>query len=139
AAGDRRFGVIDIGRWGGQDVPHVSDLDDLCVLDSPLDADSAMSRATRLRELLAAPAADGIAWDLDADSRPEGRSGPLVRSLDSYAAYYERWAQTWEFQSLIKARPVAGDPDLAARFMQLVASHLWQDPFPDSRIVDIRR
>lgn len=139
ADGDRGFAVIAMGRWGGEELSYASDLDVLYVFDSPLDADSAMTRATRLRELLAAPAADGIAWDLDADLRPEGRSGPLVRSLDSYAAYYERWAQTWEFQSLIKARPVAGDPDLAARFMQLVASHLWQDPFPDSRIVDIRR
>ena len=75
-----------VGRWGGEELSYASDLDVLYVFDSPLDADSAMTRATRLRELLAAPAADGIAWDLDADLRPEGRSGPLVRSLDSYAA-----------------------------------------------------
>jgi glutamate-ammonia-ligase adenylyltransferase len=139
ADGDRGFAVIAMGRWGGEELSYASDLDVLYVFDEPLDADSALGRATRLRELLAAPAKEGIAWDLDANLRPEGKSGPLVRSLDSYAAYYDRWAETWEFQSLIKARPVAGDPELGARFMDLVSSHLWMDPFPSERIIDIRR
>ncbi len=139
ADGDRGFAVIAVGRWGGQELSYASDLDVLYVFDDPLDAATALQRATRVRELLAAPATEGIAWDLDADLRPEGRSGPLVRSLDSYAAYYERWADTWELQALIKARPVAGDPHLGARFRDLVASHLWQDPFPASRITDIRQ
>ena len=49
------------------------------------------------------------AWRTDLDLRPEGRAGPLVRSLASYLAYWDRWAQTWEFQALLKARPAAGD------------------------------
>ena len=62
--------------------------------------------------VMSAPTADGIVFRTDADLRPEGRSGPLSRTLEAYRAYYERWAQPWEFQALLKARPVAGDEDL---------------------------
>ena len=57
--------------------------------------------------------ADGIVFRTDADLRPEGRSGALSRALDAYTAYWDRWAQAWEFQALLKARPVAGDHALA--------------------------
>ena len=65
------------------------------------------------------PTSDGIVFRTDADLRPEGRAGPLTRNLDSYAAYYDRWAQTWEFQALIKARPVVGDDELGAGSSEL--------------------
>ena len=52
---------------------------------------------------------EGVIWPVDAALRPEGKAGPLVRTLASHVAYYERWARTWEFQALLKARPVAGD------------------------------
>jgi glutamate-ammonia-ligase adenylyltransferase len=58
---------------------------------------------------------------VDADLRPEGKQGPLVRSLSSYAEYYRRWSAVWESQALLRARPVAGDPDLGARFVEAVA------------------
>ena len=51
---------------------------------------------------------EGTIWPVDANLRPEGRSGPLVRTLASHQGYYERWAKTWEFQALLKARPVIG-------------------------------
>ena len=54
------------------------------------------------------------AWRTDLGLRPEGRSGPLVRSLASYLVYWDRWAQTWEFQALLKCRPAAGDPELGS-------------------------
>src|SRR5690606_23925201 len=85
------------------------------------------------------PAADGVAWELDADLRPEGRSGPLVRSLESFAAYYERWAETWEFQALIKARPGGGDPALGQRFMDLVSRVLWEREFTSATATEIRQ
>ena len=61
----------------------------------------------------------------DANLRPEGRSGPLTRSLESYASYYDGWARTWELQALIKARPVAGDDGIGLRFAELVLPHVW--------------
>ena len=57
---------------------------------------------------------------VDADLRPEGRQGPLVRTLASYAAYYDRWSLVWEAQALLRAEPVAGDAGLGRAFAALV-------------------
>lgn len=133
------FAVIAMGRWGGRELAYASDLDLLYVYAEPLDGEGAEKVAASLWELLAKPAQEGVAWDLDARLRPEGRSGPLVRSLDSYRAYYDRWAETWEFQSLVKARPVAGDADLGRRFMELIEPVVWKDPFPREAVVEMRR
>jgi glutamate-ammonia-ligase adenylyltransferase len=76
--------------------------------------------AERLRALLAAPTSSDPPLVVDADLRPEGRNGPLVRSLASYRSYYERWAQPWEAQALLRARFVAGDPELGRRFTDLI-------------------
>ena len=56
-----------------------------------------------------------VPLDLDADLRPEGRNGPLARSLDAYAEYYRRWSLSWEAQALLRARGVAGSVKLIAR------------------------
>jgi glutamate-ammonia-ligase adenylyltransferase len=69
--------------------------------------------------LLALPAPDPP-LKVDADLRPEGRQGPLVRSLASYAAYYERWSLVWESQALLRAEPIAGDEELGRRFLDLI-------------------
>jgi glutamate-ammonia-ligase adenylyltransferase len=74
--------------------------------------------AEQLRALLGSPS-DDPPLEVDANLRPEGRSGPLVRTLSSYAAYYEQWAQPWEVQALLRARPVAGDAGLGARFVAM--------------------
>lgn len=139
AEAETGFAVIAMGRWGGRELSYGSDLDLLYVYDDPVDAEQAKERAVELRKLVSAPAREGVAWDLDADLRPEGRSGPLVRSLESYRAYYERWAQTWEFQSLIKARPAGGDRALGAAFMEMIAGFVWRDPLAESSTSEIRR
>ena len=66
-----------------------------------------------------------LCFRVDVDLRPEGRAGPLTRSLDSYGAYWERWAATWEFQALLKARAVAGDEELGHRFETAAIDHVW--------------
>jgi glutamate-ammonia-ligase adenylyltransferase len=116
--------VVAMGKLGGRELNYASDVDVLFVHgdDDPGLADHA---ARRILAVMAEPSPAGIVFRTDADLRPEGRSGPLARSLDSYAAWYERWAQAWEFQALIKARPVAGDADLGARFMALVEPYVW--------------
>jgi glutamate-ammonia-ligase adenylyltransferase len=73
-----------------------------------------------MRSLLSAPA-DEPPLELDTDLRPEGKNGPLVRSLDSFAAYYKKWSSPWEAQALLRARTVAGDADLGARFEKMIA------------------
>ncbi len=66
-----------------------------------------------------------VAWEIDAALRPEGKDGPLVRTLASHEAYYRRWASTWEFQALLKARPVAGDLELGAQYESVIAPLVW--------------
>ena len=76
---------------------------------------------------------------MDANLRPEGKKGALARSLSGYEAYYERWAQTWEFQALLKARAVAGDAAVSDRFGALIEPFVYRDPFPDDDVREVRR
>lgn len=133
------FAVIGMGRWGGGELNYGSDLDLLYVYTDPHDQESAQRLAIDLRRLMTSPSRDGVAWELDANLRPEGKSGPLVRSINSYEAYYQRWAETWEFQSLVKARPVAGDLGLGRRFMEMISGFVWKDPYPADARVAVRK
>ena len=121
-----RFAVIAMGRFGGHEVGYGSDADVLFVHD-PLPgrpereaSDAAHAVAVELRRLLMLPVPDP-ALIVDADLRPEGRQGPLVRTLAAYRAYYRRWSAPWEAQALLRAEPVAGDEDLGARFTRMIA------------------
>jgi glutamate-ammonia-ligase adenylyltransferase len=113
-----RFAIIGMGRLGGYEMSYPSDADVLFVFDGGTES-AAHSVAEELRRLLGAPAPDPP-LGVDADLRPEGRQGPLVRSLAAYAQYYRRWAKVWETQALLRARFVGGSPDLGAEFMSLV-------------------
>ena len=75
---------------------------------------------------------------VDADLRPEGRNGPLVRSLAAFTAYWERWADTWEFQALLKARPAAGDIGLGRRYEDAVAPLVWQASRREHFVEDVQ-
>jgi glutamate-ammonia-ligase adenylyltransferase len=120
-----RIAVIAMGRFGGAELGFASDADVMFVHEALPDADEteagkqAFAVANELRALLMTPSTDP-AVEIDADLRPEGKSGPLVRSLDSYQAYYARWSSPWEAQALLRARAVAGDPELGARFIAMI-------------------
>src|SRR5690606_41234684 len=77
-------------------------------------------------------------WEVDAGLRPEGRSGPLVRTLASHLAYYRRWAKTWEFQALLKARPVAGDLELGEQYPAAVNELVWTSATRDNFVEDVQ-
>src|SRR5688500_20158899 len=66
------------------------------------------------------------AWEVDAALRPEGKAGVLVRTVAGHSAYYEQWASTWEFQALLKMRPVAGDPDLGRDYVEALWPMVWR-------------
>ena len=106
-----------MGKTGGRELNYLSDVDVIFVYDCPDDADdhAAVQEATRLAaavmKLCREHTGEGTIWEVDANLRPEGKAGPLVRSLASHVAYYERWATTWEFQALLKARFAAGDEE----------------------------
>jgi glutamate-ammonia-ligase adenylyltransferase len=120
-----RFAVIGMGRFGGHELGYGSDADVLFVhqpregVDEQEAAQAASKVVTEIRRLLQLPTADPPLL-IDADLRPEGKSGPLVRTLKSYEAYYRRWSLVWESQALLRAYPMAGDPDLGERFIELV-------------------
>ncbi len=124
--------IVGMGRLGGREVGYSSDADVLYVhdphpgVDEQRAQEAALTVVTELRRLLGAPGSDPP-LGLDADLRPEGKSGPMVRSLASYAAYYERWSQTWEAQALLRARVVAGDEGLAERFTALIDPIRWPE------------
>ena len=125
-----RLAVIALGKWGGRELNYASDIDLLFVYE-PGEADGGEGRrlasklATALIEALSRPTSEGIAFRVDADLRPEGGTGPLVRTIDSYRAYYEKWGEAWEYQALLKARPAAGDRQLGQQFLAMVGDFVW--------------
>jgi glutamate-ammonia-ligase adenylyltransferase len=140
-----RFSVIAMGRLGGREIGYGSDADVLFVCEPTAGADSAEATrrahliAERLRTMLAVASADPP-LRLDADLRPEGRNGALVRSLDSYAEYYQRWASVWEAQALLRARHAAGDPELSERFLTLIEPTRYPaGGLPPDGVLEIRR
>ena len=97
----------------------------------------------RLMQLIKQPVRPAIRaerpLEVDADLRPEGKQGALVRSLDSYRAYYERWAETWEFQALLRARPIAGSEDLGSAFVELINPYRYPREFTVEQVQQVRR
>lgn len=132
-----RFAVVALGKAGAQELNYVSDVDVLYIGEPVRDdagepvtsSDEALAIATRLVGALtracSAHTAAGTIWQVDAALRPEGKAGPLVRTLASHASYYAKWAKPWEFQAMLKARPMAGDLELAAAFVEHVAEGVW--------------
>ncbi|GAA1758708.1 bifunctional [glutamine synthetase] adenylyltransferase/[glutamine synthetase]-adenylyl-L-tyrosine phosphorylase [Nostocoides vanveenii] len=137
--------IMGMGRLGGRECGYASDADVIYVHDPLVGVDQGAAQAQALEivkdlvRVLGEPGPDP-AIGLDADLRPEGKNGPLIRSLDSYRSYYDRWAVTWEAQALIRARPVAGDNDLAAEFLDLIDPIRWPDSGLDqAQVREIRR
>ncbi|MEO8293277.1 MAG: DUF294 nucleotidyltransferase-like domain-containing protein [Actinomycetota bacterium] len=124
AAPELPFAVIGMGKLGAEELNFASDLDVVFVYEGegPDDLRRAGAAAERVLQHVR-----DAGWEPDADLRPEGRSGPLARSIAGYLEYWSRYADTWEFQSLLRARAVAGDPALGRRF-ELNAADLAYPP-----------
>jgi glutamate-ammonia-ligase adenylyltransferase len=126
-----RLAVIALGKCGGRELNYVSDVDVVYVAE-PLEGqdETAALRtgnvlAAALARACSATTSEGTIWPVDAALRPEGKAGPLVRTLASHVSYYERWASTWEFQALLKARPVAGDLELGQEYIDALMPMVW--------------
>ncbi|MGA3353083.1 MAG: bifunctional [glutamine synthetase] adenylyltransferase/[glutamine synthetase]-adenylyl-L-tyrosine phosphorylase [Acidimicrobiales bacterium] len=133
--------VIAMGSFGGAEIAYGSDLDVLVAYEgsSPADAEAAEQAATALIRLCnGSTPAEGIVR-IDASLRPEGRRGPLARSLDAFEEYHRRWGATWERQALLRARPVAGDNSVIERFVALADQAVWTTPFGEAAEREIRR
>jgi glutamate-ammonia-ligase adenylyltransferase len=117
--------IVAMGRYGGFELSYGSDADVMFVHQPHDDADPSVASgyaqavAHEVRRLLALAGPDP-ALEVDAGLRPEGKQGPLVRTIDSYAAYYAKWSHVWEAQALLRADAVVGDPDVRARVTTLI-------------------
>ena len=139
-----RLAVIGMGKCGGRELNYVSDVDVVFVAEPApgQDEDAALRAAAKLASGMmracSETTAEGALWEVDAALRPEGRAGPLVRTLASHQAYYERWAKTWEFQALLKARPIAGDRKLGEEYVQTLAPLVWSAAGRDNFVEDVQ-
>jgi glutamate-ammonia-ligase adenylyltransferase len=140
-----RLAVIAMGKCGGHELNYVSDVDVIFVGEAAEGADEgkALRAATRLAShmmrVCSETTVEGSIWPVDANLRPEGRNGPLVRTLSSHVAYYQRWAKTWEFQALLKARPVAGDLALGEQYVAAVEPLVWQAAERENFVADVQK
>jgi glutamate-ammonia-ligase adenylyltransferase len=134
------FAVVAVGRFGGAELAYGSDLDVLFVYDGEGAEDVAEAErlAGGLRRVVGGSSPARRIYEVDADLRPEGRQGPLARSLVGFHTYHQRWALTWERQAMTRARAVAGDPALGKGLVDLLAPFVWRTP-GEEEVKEIRR
>jgi glutamate-ammonia-ligase adenylyltransferase len=128
-----RLAVVAMGKCGGNELNYVSDVDVIFVAAGDADLSASTTVAARLIAICGQ-----VAWQVDAALRPEGSRGPLVRTLASHLSYYRRWARTWEFQALLKARPAAGDAELAQEWIDQLAPLVWHAAERPEAVQDVR-
>ena len=145
-ARDAALAVIAMGKTGARELNYISDVDVVYVVapaegrrvpeEELLAAGTAI--ATELAAVVSSTGAEPPLWPLDTGLRPEGKDGALVRTLASHVAYYQRWAASWEFQALLKARAAAGDEALGRAYEQAVAPFIWSASLRDNFVDDAR-
>ncbi|OHV03413.1 bifunctional glutamine-synthetase adenylyltransferase/deadenyltransferase [Mycobacterium talmoniae] len=126
-----RLAVIAMGKCGARELNYVSDVDVIFV------AEHADAVSTRVAGEMMRIASEAF-FEVDAGLRPEGRHGQLVRTLDSHIAYYQRWAKTWEFQALLKARPAVGDEELGRGYLDALMPMVWTACEREGFVADVQ-
>jgi [glutamine synthetase] adenylyltransferase / [glutamine synthetase]-adenylyl-L-tyrosine phosphorylase len=144
-----QLAIIGMGKTGARELNYVSDVDVIFVGGARDDGDEPLteSRAIDIATRLAVQTMRGISsveiepplWEVDANLRPEGKQGALVRSLESHLAYYDRWAKSWEFQALLKARPIAGDAELGDAYVEAVQPKIWTSAARENFVDSVQR
>ncbi|TQJ32113.1 bifunctional [glutamine synthetase] adenylyltransferase/[glutamine synthetase]-adenylyl-L-tyrosine phosphorylase [Microbacterium sp. SLBN-146] len=144
-----RLAVIGMGKTGARELNYVSDVDVIFVggADEGLADDVGESRVVDIATRLAVQMMRGVSgveiepplWEVDPNLRPEGKQGALVRTLDSHLSYYDRWAKSWEFQALLKARPIAGDEELGRAYVAAVQPKVWTSAARENFVDSVQR
>ncbi len=149
-----RLAIIGMGKAGARELNYLSDVDVIFVAAAEpssgpaqpaagISDDRAVEIATRLAmdtmRAIHEPALEPPLWEVDANLRPEGKDGALVRTVDSHLAYYERWAKNWEFQALLKARAMAGDRELGEEYVSRVAPMVWSSASREGFVESVQR
>src|SRR5690606_11248167 len=136
-------GVAGIGmvRFGGDELAFVSDADIMYVYDANgIDPERAQQLSTQLVAGLREHLTDHrVPLELDAGLRPEGRQGPLVRSIAAYTEYYRRWSVSWGAQALLRPRGVAGSASLVSKFTALADSIRYPEHVDQLAVREIKR
>ncbi|MGO1384776.1 MAG: bifunctional [glutamine synthetase] adenylyltransferase/[glutamine synthetase]-adenylyl-L-tyrosine phosphorylase [Arachnia sp.] len=139
-----RLAILAMGKTGAEELNYLSDVDVIYVAE-PTEGHSldegmraATSMAAAVARICSAHTAQGTIWEVDAGLRPEGKAGPLVRTISSCRAYYAKWAKNWEFQALLKARPSAGDLELGEEFCAMVAPLVWAAGEREGFVAEVR-
>lgn len=149
ASEDILFSVIGMGKLGAREINYVSDVDLIYVAEP-------RHEGVTHAELVKKGTAAGIKlqkicqsvipgvnepplWKVDCALRPEGKAGPLVRTLESHYEYYQKWAENWEFQALLKARHVAGDPELGMKYVDSTRQLVWNASARKNFVFDCRK
>lgn len=137
------FAIVGMGRLGGRELSYASDLDVMFVYERdaecPDGSDARLFHAAVAERAISLLSSTPPIFRVDAEIRPEGRSGPIVRSLESYLLYYQRWASLWEFQALTRARHSAGDRGLSTRLIDAVAPRVWRSSLTREEVDEIRK
>ncbi|MFM8927416.1 MAG: bifunctional [glutamine synthetase] adenylyltransferase/[glutamine synthetase]-adenylyl-L-tyrosine phosphorylase [Rhodoluna sp.] len=138
--------VIGMGKGGAGELNYISDVDVIFVAESRSEElanermlEIATKIATRMMRIMDSTNPEPALWQVDANLRPEGKSGALVRTLDSHLAYYDRWAENWEFQALLKAKPIAGDVVLGQKYYEQINPLVWSSSKRDNFVESVQR
>ena len=141
-----RIAVIGMGKCGARELNYISDVDVIYVAEpasNEIETDRALEIATkvcsRMMRIMDESDSEPALWQVDANLRPEGKAGALVRSLESHKTYYERWAESWEFQALLKARPIAGDTELGENYLAVTNPMVWESTSRDNFVESVQR
>lgn len=129
---DARLAIIAMGKCGARELNYISDIDVVFAAE-PADPKTARLAGEFIR-------IGTVAFcEIDAALRPEGKKGDLVRTVTSHLNYYRRWAKTWEFQALLKARPMTGDMALAQEYFDTIYPLVWTACERDEFVADVQK
>ncbi|MFZ9802753.1 MAG: bifunctional [glutamine synthetase] adenylyltransferase/[glutamine synthetase]-adenylyl-L-tyrosine phosphorylase, partial [Candidatus Nanopelagicales bacterium] len=137
--------IIAMGKAGGQELNYVSDVDVIFIAEPKpgIDESEALQLATKvcsnLMQFISTTNDGGAIWELDAALRPEGKAGALVRTLEQHISYYQKWAHTWEFQALLKARFSAGNKALADKYLDEISKFVWTAASKENFVEDVQK
>jgi glutamine synthetase adenylyltransferase len=144
--GEHGFCILAMGKWGGRELNYSSDIDPIFLYrDAPrlVGAKDPTQYLLKLAEMvvkaLSEPMRRGIVFRVDMRLRPEGRLGTLARSVSSALHYYETWAEPWERQAMLKARPCAGDLQVGEQFLERLQPWLYRPSLSETDFAEIVR
>jgi glutamate-ammonia-ligase adenylyltransferase len=141
-----KLAVIGMGKGGAGELNYISDVDVIFVAEAKDDSidttrmlEIATKLATRMMRAMDSTNPEPPLWQVDANLRPEGKAGALVRTLDSHVSYYSRWAENWEFQALLKARPMAGDKELGKAYFEAMNPLVWDSTQRENFVESVQK